>query len=173
MPSADSDSPLALALAWVTCPTSFEPLGMITCPSCLTAWVVWAKTLSPSLFFLASSGLSSAASNVVPLEMLAEFCPACAVADVEAEAFAEASVPEPFFSACGGADRSGRSRGGLDSCANAFHASKAPANNTNQIRFICNCPPCSNVNPRWFLSTLSSQFSLRPPHLNRNRVSEG
>jgi len=72
---------------------------MITCPSCLTAWVVWAKTLSPSLFFLASSGLSSAASNVVPLEMLAEFCPACAVADVEAEAFAEASVPEPFFSA--------------------------------------------------------------------------
>src|SRR5437899_7149222 len=127
MPSADSDSPLALALAWVTCPISFEPLGMITCPSCLTAWVVWAKTLSPSLFFLASSGLSSAASNVVPLEMLAEFCPACALADVEAEAFAEASVPEPFFSACGGADRSGRSRGGLDSCANAFHVSKAPA----------------------------------------------
>jgi hypothetical protein len=51
------------------------------------------------LFFRASSEPERAASNVVPAERLAEFCPAWAEAEaeVEAEVFAEAFVPESLL----------------------------------------------------------------------------
>src|SRR5437899_8602855 len=67
MPRADSVSPLPRAEASVTCPTSFEPLGMTILPSDLIASVVRAFTASPGLHFFESTGELSAALNAVPL----------------------------------------------------------------------------------------------------------
>src|SRR2546425_1204155 len=80
MPSEDSDSPLPRAFASVTCPTSFEPLGITTSPSDLVFSVVLPVTVSPGLFFLQSTGLVRTAFIVVPCATLAEFWPACAEA---------------------------------------------------------------------------------------------
>src|SRR5256884_7022143 len=66
MPRADSVSPLPRAEASVTCPTSFEPLGMTILPSDLIASVVRAFTASPGLHFFESTGELSAALNAVP-----------------------------------------------------------------------------------------------------------
>src|SRR6267143_2682214 len=80
MPSEDSDSPLPRAFASVTCPTSFDPLGITTSPSDLVFSVVLPVTVSPGLFFLQSTGLVRTAFIVVPCATLAEFLPACAEA---------------------------------------------------------------------------------------------
>src|SRR6266850_5171857 len=87
MPSEDSDSPLARAEACVTCPTSFEPLGIIVFPSDLTASVLYAFTGSPGLHFFESIGEVSAALNAVPLANAALACPFCVDAEVDADAF--------------------------------------------------------------------------------------
>src|SRR5437868_6434723 len=66
MPRADSESPLALALASVTCPTRREPRGIITPESERTSCVVLAITWSPDLALRASTGLLRVAGIVVP-----------------------------------------------------------------------------------------------------------
>src|SRR5215469_10189841 len=102
MPRADSVSPLARAVACVTCPTSFEPLGMTTLPSDLTASVIRALTASPGLHFFESTGEISAALNAVPLAKPALAWPFCAVAaaDVRLEAAACARVWPVSTDAC-------------------------------------------------------------------------
>jgi hypothetical protein len=54
--------------------------------------VVLAVTGSPGLFFLASTGCESSALTAVPLDRLAEFCPACA--DDEAAPLLETCAPD-------------------------------------------------------------------------------
>src|SRR6267378_210547 len=93
MPSEDSDSPLARAEACVTCPTSFEPLGIIVFPSDLTASVLYAFTGSPGLHFFESIGELSAALNAVPLANAALACPFCVDAEVDADAFPDVCAP--------------------------------------------------------------------------------
>src|ERR1700694_4605806 len=81
MPSDDSDSPLERAEACVTCPTSFEPLGITVLPSDLTASVLCAFTGSPGLHFFESIGELSAALNAVPVASEPFACPFCADAE--------------------------------------------------------------------------------------------
>src|SRR5215467_7555280 len=97
MPREDSASPFARAEACVTCPTSFEPFGMIVLPSDFTASVVCAFTASPGLHFFESIGEVSAALNAVPFA--SPFC-AAADADVELEAPACACVFPASTDAC-------------------------------------------------------------------------
>src|SRR6266481_1197743 len=90
MPSEDSDSPLPRAEACVTCPTSFEPLGITVFPSDLTASVLCAFTGSPGLHFFESIGEVSAALNAVPLANAALACPFCVDAKVDVDALPDA-----------------------------------------------------------------------------------
>src|SRR6266446_9087487 len=90
MPNEDSDSPLARAEACVTCPTSFEPLGITVFPSDFTASVVCAFTASPGLHFFESTGELSAALNAVPLANEPLVWPFCADAAVDADALPDA-----------------------------------------------------------------------------------
>src|SRR5438876_644120 len=83
IPSDDSDSPLPRAEACVTCPTSFEPLGITVFPSDLTASVLCAFTGSPGLHFFESIGELSAALNAVPVASEPFACPFCADARSE------------------------------------------------------------------------------------------
>src|SRR5712692_3425198 len=127
---------------------------MTTWPSCLTACVVCATTRSPSLFFRASSEPESAASKVVPADKLAEFCPACA----EAEVLLDAETPPEVwaFSFC-----PELSRLVLASCADAVHAVSAPASSNHPIRFIGNEPPCRSHSPNG--RNLKSTFPQERP----------
>src|SRR5256884_2710116 len=90
MPRADSVSPLPRAEASVTCPTSFEPLGMTILPSDFTASVVRAFTASPGLHFFESIGELSAALNAVPAASEPFTWPFCADAEVDADALPDA-----------------------------------------------------------------------------------
>src|SRR2546429_8594339 len=90
MPRADSVSPLPRAEASVTCPTSFEPLGMTILPSDLIASVVRAFTGSPGLHFFESTGELSAALNAVPAASELFTCPFCADAEVDTDALPDA-----------------------------------------------------------------------------------
>src|SRR6266849_5737755 len=92
MPSEDSDSPLPRAFASVTCPTSFDPLGITTSPSDLVFSVVLPVTVSPGLFFLQSTGLVRTAFIVLPCARLAEFLPDCA--EALPEVLFEAAAPD-------------------------------------------------------------------------------
>ena len=57
MPRLDCSWPFSRALASVTCPTIFDPLGITTLPWDRTAWLALACTSSPGLAFLASTDL--------------------------------------------------------------------------------------------------------------------
>ena len=141
MPSEDSASPLARVDARVTCPTSFEPLGITVLPSALTASVVRAFTASPGLHFFESTGELSSALNAVPLANAALACPfwAAAPADVELETPACACVLPAWTDACPPACAPACAL--VSDCAAALTAKSAPATIETPARYMVMRPP--------------------------------
>src|SRR6266550_2491877 len=137
IPSDDSDSPLPRAEACVTCPTSFEPLGITVFPSDLTASVLCAFTGSPGLHFFESIGELSAALNTVPVASEPFACPFCADAEVDTDAWPD--VCACVWPACTAA--------WLLLCAPvcdgaaALTEKRAPAAIANPVRFMIVKPP--------------------------------
>ena len=133
---------------------SLVPFGRTTLPSDFTASAVRAVTVSPGLFFLASTEPFRLALIAVPLASEAPFCHACAEAFVEVFAEAPACVlpawTEALVSVCALACAPDCV------CAAAVSAKAPPSSKIKDERIMGDIPPLA-----WVKSEAGLCYTIR------------